>query len=122
MCGQHQMVNTEIRLIIFFAILCSGQWRSSIQLAKRPGADCGSDYELVIAKFYHIHGITVGHNLATKQQQTILEYLYLPQLSCQLPGTSRLFFFLATLQGMWDPSSQPRNAPTIPAVEAQFFH
>ena len=27
-------------------------WRSSIQLAKtRPGADCGSDHELIIAKF-----------------------------------------------------------------------
>ena len=31
--------------------LCSQRWRSSIQLAKtRPGADCGSDYELLIAK------------------------------------------------------------------------
>ena len=28
------------------------KWRSSIQTAKtRPGADCGSDYELLIAKF-----------------------------------------------------------------------
>ena len=28
------------------------RWRSSIQSAKtRPGADCGSDYELLIAKF-----------------------------------------------------------------------
>ena len=42
------MVNTEIRLIIF----CSQRWRSSIQSAKRrPGADCGSDHELLIAKF-----------------------------------------------------------------------
>ena len=33
-------------------ILCSQRWRSSIQLAKtRPGADYGSDYELLIAKF-----------------------------------------------------------------------
>ena len=37
------MINTEIRLII---------WRSSIQSAKtRPGADCGSDHELLISKF-----------------------------------------------------------------------
>ena len=43
------MVNTEIRLIIFF---CSQRWRSSIQSAKpRLGADCGSDRELRIAKF-----------------------------------------------------------------------
>ena len=33
-------------------ILCSQRWRSSIQAAKtRPGADCGSDHELLIAKF-----------------------------------------------------------------------
>ena len=39
------MVNTEIRLILFFAA------KSSIQSAKpRPRADCGSDHEL-IAKF-----------------------------------------------------------------------
>ena len=33
-------------------ILRSQGWRSRIQLAKaRPGADCGSDHELLIAKF-----------------------------------------------------------------------
>ena len=33
-------------------ILCSHRWRSSIQSAKtRPGAGCGSDHELLIAKF-----------------------------------------------------------------------
>ena len=33
-------------------ILCSQRWRSSIQSAKtRPEADCGSDHELLIAKF-----------------------------------------------------------------------
>ena len=32
--------------------LCNQRWRSSIQSAKtRPGAGCGSDHELVIAKF-----------------------------------------------------------------------
>ena len=32
-------------------ILCSQRWRSSIQSAKtRPGADCGSDHEILIAK------------------------------------------------------------------------
>ena len=35
-------------------ILCSQRWRSSIQSAKtRPGADCDSDHELLIAKFRH---------------------------------------------------------------------
>ena len=33
-------------------ILCSQRWRSFIQSAKtRPGADCGSDHELLIAEF-----------------------------------------------------------------------
>ena len=33
-------------------ILCSQRWRSSLQLAKtRLGADCGSDHELLVAKF-----------------------------------------------------------------------
>ena len=33
-------------------ILCSQRWRSSIQSAKtRPGANCGSDHKLLIAKF-----------------------------------------------------------------------
>ena len=44
------MVNTEIRLIILFA--AGDGERSSIQSAKtRPRADCGSDHELLIAKF-----------------------------------------------------------------------
>ena len=42
------MVNTKIRLIIFFA----AKDGESIQSAKtRLGADCGSDHELLIAKF-----------------------------------------------------------------------
>ena len=33
-------------------ILCSQKWRSFIQSAKtRPGTDCGSDHQLLIAKF-----------------------------------------------------------------------
>ena len=32
--------------------LCSCRWKSSIQSAKgRPGTDCGSDHQLLIAKF-----------------------------------------------------------------------
>ena len=43
------MVNTEIKTDY---ILCSQRWRSSIQSAKtRPGADCGLNHELLIAKF-----------------------------------------------------------------------
>ena len=43
------MVNTENQIDY---ILFSQRWRSSIQSAKtRPGADCGADHELLIAKF-----------------------------------------------------------------------
>ena len=42
--GQHQNQTDYI--------LCSQRWRSSIYSAKaRPGTDCGSDHELLIAKF-----------------------------------------------------------------------
>ena len=42
------MANTEIRLIVFFA----AQDGEALESAKtRLGADCGSDHELLIAKF-----------------------------------------------------------------------
>ena len=42
------MVNTATRLITFFAV----ENGETIQSAKsRPGADCGSDHELLVAKF-----------------------------------------------------------------------
>jgi len=43
------MVNTEIRLIIFFAAK-DGEALYN-QQKQRSGADCGSDHELLIAKF-----------------------------------------------------------------------
>ena len=49
------MVNTEIRLIIFFAAkdeeALYSQQREKKERKKRQGADCGSDHELLIAKF-----------------------------------------------------------------------
>ena len=43
------MVNVKIKLITFF---CSQRWRSYIKSAKtRPRADCGSDHQLLTAKF-----------------------------------------------------------------------
>ena len=42
--------------------LCSQRWRSSIQSAKtRPGADCGSDHELLIAKFRQVEESGENH-------------------------------------------------------------
>ena len=42
------MVNTKIRLIIFFA---AKYGEAIYSQQKRPGSDCGSDHELLIAKF-----------------------------------------------------------------------
>ena len=46
--GHHQMVNTEIRLITFFAAKDGEAIYSQKKL--RPGPDCSSDHELIIAK------------------------------------------------------------------------
>ena len=50
--GHHQVVkSSQASQNQTDYILCSQRWRSSIQSAKtRPGADCGSDHQL-IAKF-----------------------------------------------------------------------
>ena len=42
------MVNTEIRLIIFYA---AKDGETLYTAETRPGAGCGSDHELLIAKF-----------------------------------------------------------------------
>ena len=48
--GHHQIDGQHRNQIDY--ILCSQRWRSCIQSAKtRLGADCGSDHELLIAKF-----------------------------------------------------------------------
>ena len=44
------MVNTKIRQIIFFAAKME-QLYTVRKKKKRPGADCGSDHEILIAKF-----------------------------------------------------------------------
>ena len=45
------MLNTEIRLIIFFAAKDGEALYSQQKQDRRPGVDCGSDHELLIAKF-----------------------------------------------------------------------
>ena len=43
------MVNTEIKSIIFFAAKMEKFY--TVGEKKRPGADCGTDRELLLAKF-----------------------------------------------------------------------
>ena len=49
------MVNTKIRMIIFFAVkdgeVLYSQKKTNKQTNKTPGADCSTDHELHIAKF-----------------------------------------------------------------------
>ena len=45
------MGNTKIRLIIFFAAKDGAKMELYTVSKTRPGADCGSDLELLIAKF-----------------------------------------------------------------------
>jgi len=54
--AQEKILHMDITRLIKYNqmdyILCSQRWRSSTQSAKtRRGADCGSDHELLIAKF-----------------------------------------------------------------------
>ena len=57
--GYHQMVNTEIRLIIFFAAIDGEALYSQQKI--RPGANCGSNHELLIAKFRLIEESRENH-------------------------------------------------------------
>ena len=43
--------NKKIRLTIFFAAKDGEALLQSVKTKTRPGADCGSDHELLIAKF-----------------------------------------------------------------------
>ena len=54
-----QVVNTEIRLIMFFAAKDGDALYS--QRKTRPGADCGSDHQFLIAKF-RLKSKQVGKN------------------------------------------------------------
>ena len=49
--SKHPLPTTQEKTLVDY-ILCNQRWSSSIQSAKtRLGADCGSDHELLIAKF-----------------------------------------------------------------------
>ena len=45
------MANVKLRLIIFFAAKDGEAVYSKTAVKTRPGADCGLDHELLIAKF-----------------------------------------------------------------------
>ena len=68
--GQHQNQTDYI--------LCSQRWRISIQSAKtRPGADCGSAHELLIAKIRQISDPSKYHWKHKRQLWAIKKDLYM---------------------------------------------
>ena len=100
-------------------ILCSQRWRSSIQSAKTSlAADCGSDYELLIAKFrlklkkvrkttrpfiYDLNQITYDYTIAVTNRFKGLELI-----EC-LKNYGQRFVILYRRQGL-KPSPRNRNA------------
>ena len=78
-------------------ILCSQRWRNSIQSAKaRPGADCGSDHELLIAKFRlklkKVGKTTRSFSYDLNQIPFCYLYFTLGQISCHIPDPWTLQF------------------------------
>ena len=105
------MANTEIRLIIFFAAK-DGEAKT------RPGADCGSDHELLIAKFrlklkrvrkttrpfrYDLNQILYDYIVEVRNRFKVLDLI-----EC-LMNHGRRFVTLYRRQGS-RPSSWKRNA------------
>ena len=100
-------------------ILCSQRWRSSIQSAKtRPGADYGSDYELLIARFglklkkvgkttrpfkYDLNQIPYDYTVEVRNR-----FMGLDLIEC-LMNYGRRFMTLYRRQGS-RPSPRKRNA------------
>ena len=68
-------------------ILCSQRWRSFIQSAKtRPGADCGLDHALLIAKF-RIKLKTVGETTRPFRYDLIKSpYVYSVEVTNRFKG------------------------------------
>ena len=100
-------------------ILCSQRWRSSIQSARtRLGADCGSDRELLIAKFrlklkksgktsrpfqYNLNKIPYDYTVEGRNWLKVLDLIEF------LKNYGRSFMTLYKRQGS-RPSSRKRNA------------
>jgi len=71
-------------------ILCSQRWRSSIQSAKtRLRADCGSDHELLIAKFRLILK-KVGKTIRSfRYDLNLIPYDYTVEVTNRFKGLDR---------------------------------
>ena len=81
-------------------ILCSQRWRSSTQSAKtRPGADCGSDHELLIAKF-RLKLKTVGKTTRPfRYDLNQIPYDYAVEVRNRFKGLDLMIEYLRTTDG-----------------------
>ena len=66
---------------------CSQRWRRSIQSAKtRPEADCGSDHELLIAKFRLILKKVVKTTRPSRYDLNQIPYYYTVEVRSRFKG------------------------------------
>ena len=105
------MVNTEIRLIIFFAAK-DGEALYS-QQKTRPGTDCSSDHELLIAKF-RLKLKTVGKTIGRfRYDLNQITYYFTVEVRNRFKGLDPIygqrFMTLYRRQGA-RPSPRKRNA------------
>ena len=111
--GQHQ---NQI-----YYILCSQRWRSSIQSKTRPGADCGSDHELLIVKFrlnlkkvgkttrpfrYDLNQIPYDYTVEVRHRFKGLDAMFVVQSEAQAPPPQWVPWQNQTLRTCVFPSSR----------------
>ena len=128
------MVNTEIRLIIFFAAK-DGETLYS----KQKRSDCGSDHELLIAKFrlklkkvgkttmpfrYDLNQIPYNYTMSSEVAQSCLTLC--DPIECSLSGSSIHGIFQARVLewiavSFSRGSSQPRNRTRVSYIAGRCF-
>ena len=100
-------------------ILCSQRWRSPIQSEKtRPGADCGLDHQLLIAKFRQKLKKVEKNTTPFRYDLNQISYYYIVEVRNRLKGLDLIeclmnygqrFMTLYRRQGA-RPSQRKRNA------------
>ena len=117
-------------------ILCCWRWKSSIQSAKtRLGADCGSDHELLTAKFrlklkeagkttrpfrYHLNQIpydyTVQFSSVAQSCPTMTAWTAAHQASLSITNSWSLLR-LMSIESMMPSNHHPLSSPSPPAFD-----
>ena len=102
-------------------ILCSQRWRNSKQTAKiRLGADCGSDHELLIAKF-RLKLKNVGKTTGPfRYDQNQIPYDYTMEVTNRSKGLDWIVGEVAAVISFQSTLSSKENR-TDPRLSAQLF-